>query len=66
MTKHKRKHHKKRRSYAQIINPIHHLERMIEKNEQENDRLQAKLMLLTILSVFLAFAGILLALFYKR
>jgi len=56
---------KSSRSYAQIINPIHHLERMIERNDRENDQLQAKLMLLTILSVFLAFAGILLALFYE-
>lgn len=62
----KKKSKKRPASYAQIINPIHHLERMIEKNDQENDKLQAKLMLLTILSVFLAFAGILLALFYEH
>lgn len=55
---------KRSRSYAQIINPIHHLERMIVESEQENSRLQAKLTLLTILSVVLALAGILLALFY--
>lgn len=63
----KKKQTKKRKSsYAQIINPIHHLERMIETNDRENDKLQAKLMLLTILSVFLAFAGILLAIFYEH
>lgn len=61
----KRKKTKKKSTYAQLINPIHHLERMIETNDRENDRLQAKLMLLTILSVFLAFAGILLAIFYE-
>lgn len=62
----KKKSKSKQNSYTQIINPIHHLERMIEKNDQENDKLQAKLMLLTILSVFLAFAGILLAIFYEH
>lgn len=57
---------KTKTSYAQIINPIHHLERMIQKNDKENDRLQAKILLLTILSVILACIGIVLAIFYKH
>lgn len=56
----------KRRSYAQIINPIHHLERTVYKLDHENDRLQFQVMILSILSVLLAVAGILLALFYSR
>lgn len=64
MSKSKRR--KPRTSYAQIINPIHHLERMIQKNDKENDRSQAKILLLTILSVILAGVGIFLALFYER
>jgi hypothetical protein len=60
--------HKKhtKRSYAQIINPIHHLERTIELLDHENDRLQYRVMLLSIMSVLLAITGIMLALFYNH
>jgi hypothetical protein len=61
--KHHRSHSK--RSYAQIINPIHHLERTIELLDRENDRLQYRVMLLSIMSVLLAVAGIFLAVFYE-
>jgi hypothetical protein len=56
----------RRRSYAQIINPIHHLERTIELLDRENDKLQYRVMLLSIMSVLLAVLGIFLAIFYER
>ena len=47
--------------YYQIINPINHLERKIERIDKENDRLQYRVLLLSILSVALAVLGILMA-----
>jgi hypothetical protein len=61
----KRQRSNKKRSYAQIINPIHHLERTIELLDKENDRLQRWVMILSLLSVLLATVGIMLAVFYK-
>ncbi|MBA2279232.1 hypothetical protein H0V99_02205 [Candidatus Saccharibacteria bacterium] len=61
----KKKHHK-HRSYAQILNPIHHLERTIELLDRDNDRLQQRVLLLSILSVLLAIAGILFAVISSR
>ncbi|MDQ3123898.1 MAG: hypothetical protein M3Q14_04425 [bacterium] len=62
----KRKLHSKVRAYAQIINPIHHLERTIEILDKENDRLQQRVFLLGVFSVVLAITGVLLALFYNN
>jgi predicted nucleic acid-binding Zn ribbon protein len=56
----------KRRRYAQIINPIHHLERTVEMLDKENDRLQRWVMILSLLSVLLATVGIMLAVFYNH
>jgi len=47
--------------YYEIINPIHHLERTIERIDAENDRLQHRVFLLSMLSVTLTILGILLA-----
>ena len=58
------KHHKKN-PYSQIINPIHHLEKTVEDLDKENDRLQSKVMLLTVLSVVLAATSILIAIFVR-
>jgi nitrate/nitrite-specific signal transduction histidine kinase len=66
MLKKKKHHSSSKRTYAQIINPIHHLERTVYKLDHENDRLQMRVMLLSILSVVLAIAGIVLALFYNN
>jgi hypothetical protein len=57
---------KRKVRYREIINPIHHLERVIETLDQENDHLQQRVLLLSILSVILAVIGILLALFYNH
>lgn len=57
--------HRRKRTYAEVINPIHHLERTIEMLDKENDRLQRWIMLLSIMSILLATVGIFLAVFYE-
>ncbi len=58
--KHSNKH--KTKSYAQIINPIHHLEKTMIKLDAENDKLQKRTILLSFLSLVLAVLSIILAL----
>ena len=55
------KKHRKNNPYSQIINPIHHLEHTVEELDKENDRLQNKVMYLTVLSVLLAATSLLIA-----
>ncbi len=57
--------HRRKRTYAEIINPIHHLERTVEKLDRENDRLQRWVILLSVMSVMLATVGIFLVVFFK-
>ena len=64
MTKMTSKHRSKQSHKG--INPFRHLEKKIEDVDRENDRLQAKVLLLSVLSVVLAVAGIMLALFYNH
>jgi predicted RNase H-like nuclease (RuvC/YqgF family) len=64
MTK-KHQKHRKATPYSQIINPIHHLEKTVEKLDKENDRLQNKVMILTMLSTLLAATSIVIALFVR-
>ncbi|MDQ3064665.1 MAG: hypothetical protein M3Q36_00115 [bacterium] len=58
----KRKIVHRHKKYYQILSPLHHLERKIETLDKENDRLQQRVLMLSLISVLLAVTGILLAL----